>query len=90
MLTDSLELVPGSEIITSSQIETTAQLIEAADLAYLAMLVDAESFNDPVDYQAARFVELQTVIDNSITQQILDLAPMGTFTLKWPVILSFS
>ena len=41
MLTDSLELVPGSEIITSSQIETTAQLIEAADLAYLAMLVDA-------------------------------------------------
>ena len=25
------------------------------------------------------FVELQTVIDNSITQQILDLAPMGTF-----------
>ena len=81
LLTYSLKegQVSGAETITSSQIETTAQLIEAADLAYLAMLVDAESFNDPVDYQVDRFVELQTVIDNAIIQEILDLAPMGAF-----------
>ena len=82
LLTYSLKegQVSGAETITSSQIETTAQLIEAADLAYLAIfVVDAESFNDPVDYQVDRFVELQTVIDNAIIEEITDVAPMGAF-----------